>query len=252
MNNENELDINIIEIIIIIYNQKWKVITITILSLFIGISYSIFSKPKFETEIVYKKNESFDLSLTAVDSLLYKSFNSLDIFSNWKKTSDYKILKFEEIINSININSLEFKRDIGQNLIEFNSIKEYRSIILKTNQIDLIKSIYSYLEFVNSFITKTYSEEMLTYLEIGSNLIKEGEINVNNIDLQLFKIKQSISKIKNGELLIEYSLPTEPKLVSTPTISILFISVIIGFLFSIFFIFFSNFIKKIKHELNQK
>ena len=251
MNNEKELDINIIEIIRIIYNKKWKVITITILSLFIGISYSIYSKPKFETDIEYKKNESFDLSLTEIDSLLYNSLNSLDIFSNWKKTSDYKILKFEEITNSININSLEFKRDIGQNLIEFNSNKEYRSIILKTNQIDLIKNIYSYLEFINSFITKTYSEELLTNFTIGSDLFKEEKINYNNIDHELFKIKKSISKIKNGELLIEFKPPTESKLVSTPTISILFISVIIGFLFSIFFIFFSDFIKKIKLELNK-
>ena len=251
MNNEKELDINIIEIIRIIYNKKWKVITITILSLFIGISYSIYSKPKFETDIEYKKNESFDLSLTAIDSLLYNSLNSLDIFSNWKKTSDNKILKFEEISNSTNINGLEFKRDIGQNLIEFNSNKEYRSIILKTNQIDLIKNIYSYLEFINSFITKTYSEELLTNLTIGSDLIEE-KINYNNLDLELFNIKKSISKIKNGELLIEFKPPTESKLVSTPTISILFISVIIGFLFSIFFIFFSDFIKKIKHELDKK
>ena len=250
MNNENELDINIIEIITIIYNQKWKVITITILSLFIGISYSIYSKPKFETEIEYKKNESFDLSVTAIDSLFYNSLNSLDIFSSWKKTSNNKILKFEEISNSLTLNGLEFKEGNDQNLIEFNSIKEYRSIILKTNQIDLIKSIYSYLEFVNRFITNTYSEQLLKDLSIGSELIKEDKINYNSIDLVLFEIKRSISKIKNGESLIEFSLPTKSKLVSTPTITILFISVIIGFLFSIFFIFFSNFIKKIKQELN--
>ena len=84
--------------------------------------------------------------------------NSLDIFSSWKKTSNNKILKFEEISNSLTLNGLEFKEGNDQNLIEFNSIKEYRSIILKTNQIDLIKNIYSYLEFINSFITKTYSE----------------------------------------------------------------------------------------------
>ena len=252
MNNEKELDINIIEIIRIIYNKKWKVITITILSLFIGISYSIYSKPKFETEIAYKKNESFDLSITAIDSLFYNSLNSLDIFSSWKKTSNNKILKFEEISNSLTLNGLEFKEGNDQNLIEFNSIKEYQPIILKTNQIDLIKSIYSYLEFVNRFITNTYSEQLLKDLSIGSELIKEDKINYNSIDLVLFEIKRSISKIKNGESLIEFSLPTKSKLVSTPTITILFISVIIGFLFSIFFIFFSNFIKKIKHELNQK
>ena len=252
MNNEKELDIDIIKIITNIYNKKWKVITITILSLFIGISYSIYSKPKFETDIAYKKNESFDLSITAIDSLFYNSFNSLEIFSSWKKMSDNKILKFEEISNSTNLNGLEFKRDTDQNLIEFNSIKEYQPIILKTNQIDLIKSIYSYLEFVNSFITNTYSEQLLNDLTIGSELIKEEKTNYNGLYQVIFKIKQSISKIQNGELLIEFSPPTKSKLVSTPTISILFISVIIGFLFSIFFIFFSNFIKKIKHELNQK
>lgn len=254
MINESELDIDIVKIFITLWKQRWKVIIITTLSLFIGVSYSIYNKPKFETKIELRLIHVFESDINKIDKLFYDSFYSLDLFSNWKKLSDDKILKFESINNTINQNGFSIRKSISDNLIVINSINvdNKASIVIKTNELDLIKSIYNYLEFVNSFITNAYRDELLSNLEIVFDLYRGDTQNQSFLEKEILDIKKLVKNIDNDQLVISIGLPNTPVLVSKPTNSILFISIIIGFLFSLFFIFFLIFIENIKHDLNKK
>lgn len=255
MINENEFEFDLIEIIKDIINHKWKVIIITGLSFFIGISYLIYNKPKFETEIEYIFNTSFS-AIPPEKEYLEISFYSLDLFSNWKKMSDDKILKFEVIDNTLKQNGLIIKKNIDQNLIEFKSTKingkEKHSIIINTNKIDLLKSIYSYLEFLNTINTNIYNEKLLDNLVIASSLLRDNPSDQSILDKEILNLKKILNEIKGGELLFKFSPVSIPKLVSIPPILILFISLFIGFFVSLSFIYLLKLIENIKHELNKK
>lgn len=230
MNHSNE-DIDLLELLLLLWDGKWIITVFVLLAVLSGGAIFFLDKedikieePIYQSNIIYSVN-----SLTYVirtDNDAYLNFNNLvldfqniflskDIFNQWKNNNNQSQITFEEISNIKPIDGIIFEKSEKERFVNFELIKGYNSIIVRTNNINLISEIFSYANFVSDKLTSELvlvlkdekeflSKKMEEYYTNGPETYHSTFIN------KMFQIDKYITAINKGQKVINIENASEP------------------------------------------
>ena len=238
MKNSNEIDdINILEIISTIWNEKIIVIVCTIFSIFISIYYTDTLKDKFTSIInlqvdtlppFYKKDK--------VNLDFEKMFFSKNIFNKWKIQNPSLKMSFEEISDVINISDFFLSKNANNLLVSFKTLKN-RHILIRTTKLSSLKEVYLYTKYVSNYIDNIYLIKAKQEIQIIKTRIQEID-NSGRLVSNLLALERYVVAVETNDtdtFLVKY--PTIPKQISTPKSLIITFSIFLGFFSSLLIVF---------------
>ena len=245
-----EQEIDLIGILISLWIEKWTVFLFVVISLSIGVAYSLNIEKRFESKV--------SLSLLTGPPL-YKDINVIDdfkkyyfsstVFQEWKLIHSDSKLELNNISNIKTIDGYELSKSKSESLIEFRLLFNDSDLVgdplifIKTNDLSILKDAYSYFQFINNILKEKYISR--TESEIKSvKFILTGNSQIEDILL----LPRFLILIKNS-FVIDFNKPTIPVKVFPSNKVILFLSLILGFGFGFGFIIIKNTL--INYKLNK-
>ena len=235
----NELDLY--EVAQALWQVKSSIALITIL--FVGATFAVLNlmEPKFETKIQLTIQNDVPFTKNELVIEKYRDFfYNQNYFNRWKKgTNTASNLSFDFIDREVRNNGLSFQKDRS----ELSTYFEEYGLTVRSNDINILRGVYSYMEFINNAVSKDYLQSRTS---LSENLIKPSTLNLQEsekaigyiIDLQVF-----IGKIASGQSIFIINKPLKPKMVFPRLVLLLPLAAILGFIFSSSFFLILNSIK---------
>lgn len=248
---QKQEDIDLIELLIIIWNGKWLLLALVSLFFMIGVAHLYISgeftkKPFYQSNInvhinpliKYNDNPYLNHQSVVFDDF-QKTFYSEDIFLDWKEMQDSKIL-FQSIDYKKFKDGDVYLKDLNELLVSFPD--ENYFIKISTYQKSLVYEIYSYTKYINEILKSSYIN--LLNEEIQKIEDRNKTFNLNNPKLassnfiyEIINLEYYI-KLINENNLISIQVPSDPININKP---INFISLIgfcvFGLIVGLFYIF---------------
>ena len=233
-------EIDVYEILLILWNGKWIVGLCMLVFLLIGgfklmshettyesqINYSIDNVPPFYDEQKGRRDFQF-------------MFYSENYFNTWKKENKDSLIKFDDFTQTINLDGILITKDISSRLAVL--IKEKTKdndilshILIKTNQLKLLNDFFNYSNYLNNELNKKYIKRATEELDV---IKKENLVSQNDFTRLILEIDRYIEIAKDGGNALLINHPTEPEVTSEKSITILAIYFAIGCMIGIFLVF---------------
>ena len=236
-----EQEIDLIKILISLWIEKWTVFLFVVISLSIGVAYSLNIEKRFESKV--------SLSILTVPPL-YEDINVINdfkenyfsstVFQEWKLIHSDSKLDFDNISNIKTIDGYELSKSQSESLIEFRLLFNDSDlvgdplILIKTNDLSILKDTYNYFQFINDVLKKKY------ILRTKSEIESVKFISTESLGMQdILLLPRFLILIKNS-LVIDFNKPSLPVKVFPSNKVILFLSLILGFGFGFGFIIIKN------------
>lgn len=219
MNQLNEYDTDFFSIFEDLWNGKWIIISVTLITTFIGVIFTLNKPNSFEVKSIIKKGEETSFINYLLINEIFKESRLL--------ASDLGLITVDEL-NSFKINSSTI---FNMFINEFNDYEEMRVVLSKNkfvneqikdlNKDEKNKALISYAKsFKIEKIPKNKFDRMLSFnwhsVDEGSNLINEAilltlanvkinlENQINILTSSLDSVnKRKINKLKNQLILLE-------------------------------------------------
>ena len=255
-----EEELSLVSLIFIIYEKKIIITIITFISLLIGITFIQIKDNVYESKIYFSVNlippsfgNVYDTeSMIVLRRKIEQDFENLFFlkksFDKWKLNNNTQI-DYDEFSRLIIKDKILFaKKEKDLNLI-FKTEKNNAERFIKINSNKAVKlnAYYDYATFINNLLGKLYlTRANQDYNFVFDNLKKlnddEGdnklELILSNLNINRFKIQ-----LTGGEQILLIKRPTIPQKIYPKNKVIIFISCIIGLIFSLFYIFLQNAIR---------
>ena len=249
-NSINDDEMSLVSLIFFMLEKKITIISFVLIFTIIGFAYlqsqkTIYlSKIKYEFNILpptYEYNKDAYFNRKSKDKVA-KEFEALffskTVFDEWiihnKGTITYdefnRVKKQDEIYLS--------KEDDELNVtFKAHRTRTTRVVELHTNNLKKLDSYYNYLNFVNDLIGKEY------VIRSNQEISTMKAIYDKNVP-HLLKFYTFINSISNGEKVFTIYRPSSPEKIHPRASTIIIISSLIGFIFSLLFLF-------LQKEINQ-
>ena len=261
INKNQEYEINLSEILYIIWQNKILIFVFFLFFILSGylyynsknyiyheskLHYTTYTLPPF-----YKNETSRLIALEDFQNFFY----SENLFNEWKKNRNSSLV-YSDISSTQDINGLIF-RLLGERLIELSTeedslskktIEGFAFINVKTNQLKLLDDIYNYSTFINEALTFEYVTRAKYELNLLEERIKSGSI-INSFQ-EALTLDRYISSIDIGRKAFYINRPEIPQ--TNSSLRLDFILIISGALGGIIGIFIALVISAIKKSYKIK
>lgn len=256
MKQQNDEDIDLIDIFLTVWQNKWIILAFVLFVVISGGVYLQIEKNKLlNAETIYISEINFSVNnmwahrnknffyqtnnnQTVID--FKKLFYSKEVFFNWKSSNNKYQIIFDDIIKLTTVDESKVKT--------------------KTNDNSKFSEIFDYSNYVNDILTSEY----LVFYQNEYDLINKKIIEFNstypespssNFLFQLVVLEQFFTEVDKGKNLLNIYPPTNPYLdrsilKKTSNLNLKYIGLIIlGATIGSFFVFVQNALRKRKKEL---
>lgn len=258
MNNHQE-DIDIIDLILLLWKNRLIFVIFIIISTTFGGLYLLpnnkaedVKNPFYETNVHFTidneppsllKSQPNTYSKSMVRSDFHNLFDSMEVFSDWKRNNKVSEINFEDFSN---IRIVDMSYSLNNEKFFILMPKEQNHVLLRSNKISILEDMFSYLNYVSDRLTYSY----ISYYEKQKKLIeiKFSEFNKKYSDapsaeyiFELIKINNFLNSISDDKKFINFGILEEPKNLNKPKpkesypfhklIAFVMIGAFLGFLF---------------------
>ena len=248
MNKIQDDEIDLFELCYTIWNGKWLISAFTSITMLMGAGYIYYKEPLYDSKINYfVDNIPPFYEAPKVLGDFKKKFFQKKNFQDWKELVGKTSLVFEdfsttEIIDGVVIKKSEFNQlaliDTGKNKNTF--------ITIKTNRLSVLEDFFKYADFINDLLNREYVDRAKYEQKIIKSRFKYLSLANNDIIQFILSIDRFVVTINNGAKIFSIQHPTMPIKISPKSIPIMFMSLILGGMIGIFYVFISNFISNHK------
>ena len=253
-------DIDFIEIYKILWSGKLIVFLGLVISILTGFFTINFIEKEFESKILITTNNFVSqynaTKISFNDKTIVSDFEDLYyseiFFLNWKAENDinfnYEDFKPIKVINDITFSNknnkslIELKYDITTSKDLFGPI----TIIIKSNDKNLIGDFYKYLNHINDQLTKNYTNVLKNEIIFIEDLVENFKDSEERLNLDSYILKKITSEKLLKNSILRITPPSIPVKTAPVYSRIFLILLLFGGVSSIFIVFLRDYINKTK------
>lgn len=236
-------EISIFELFQIVWKNKYQIILITALFSISSILYHSYKKSIFRSEITYEINIIPPFTNTAgVRQDIRNLFYSENYFIKWKNNNPNSKLEFSAFNYKKYIDGNIINKETSELLasINYNPKSERSFIRIVTKDLNLLNDFYLYFKSINNVLKNKYSIRSKEEVKMVEKRWENALYNERIIPIVL-NINRFILTIEKGKDILEITPPTFPKKVYPRTKLMAVLYSLVGFIFSIIFVFTRHF-----------
>tara|TARA_B100000989_G_C19415908_1_gene416448 strand:+ start:114 stop:884 length:771 start_codon:yes stop_codon:yes gene_type:complete len=254
MNLKNKKELDLLDIVLLFYQNKKIIFMFVILSFFIFLLYYfVLHKQSYQSKIeiisnndlfLFKESPFITSETVYIDRYL-SEFYDYDNYNEWSKKID-KINFSKSDFGSINDNEIFYRTTRDSRMYNFSYVDKDNILFLNlySNERKKISQIFDYAEFINTKISKDL------YNSLENILINyEKEINNSNI-IGTIAVIQLIMKNVEINNIFDISNPSLPKYVGQSLKKYLILFIIVSLFLSFIFIL-SKYFYNLKFKKNK-
>lgn len=242
--NNNTDEVNLADVIDIIWNGKLKIIFCVILSCLIGSTFLFLQEKKFVSKIYLSllNTPPFEKS-SFLKKKIEEIFHSQDTFKTWKYENPSRQLEYYTIEKVISLNGKLFYKNKNSHVTSFIFDKTGSFLEIKSNDLVIINEIYNYITYVNSILHKEYLELALNEEKNLKTMISSMNYS-NEITKYILGIERFIKRAKDGDKIYKIEYPTIPKNINDNSFLISISSFLLGVFLGMVFVIIQHEYKK--------
>ena len=246
MQEKHEDTVDFEKMIIMLWQQKFVVMSSVLFFLLAALIFLKFEENKFKSIILIDVDNVPPLiSQQKLLSEFENLFFSQEIFEDWQEKNENSI-EYEDISKTIDVENYTYAKDFSQYLFEFNRRKNgqfYFSV--HSNDASIIQQYFSYLSHVSDVYQRLIAERLkntFQNLELrqNSSTYSENYLLDKYLAYELFNVKD-----KEGIGIFKIKFPTQPVKIYPKDKLVFMLSAVLGFLFGVVLSFFRCWIRKI-------
>ena len=244
-------EIDLFEFFKTLWDGKWLISTFVVLAFLLGGWFILFKDKVYESKLIYSVDTIppfYEENKVSTD--FQNKFYSVSVFEEWKKNNGDTSLVFDDFSATEVVDGFVLSKGEGAQLATLASEKKSGSFVLvKSNQLPILDDFFEYASHINGLLKDEYVVRAKEELKIIDARFKDlGSADSNIVDTVL-SIDRYIDLAEKGAKVLAIQHPTMPKKVSPKVSLILAISVVLGGMVGVFFIFVRNAITKRKEQL---
>ena len=255
MNQTHDDEMDLFELLEILWSEKWLIACFTAFSLLVGASFLGLKEAEYESKInIAQENIPPFYDYEKVISDFEKLFYSSETFGGWKKSGGKSSLNYDDFSNTQVIDGIELSRDEADLLVVINtSNKHGKFILIRSDQPEVLDSFFNYSNKVKNLLNTNYVMRAKRELEIVEQRFANfGSAGTdNNVIKTLLSVDRFIALLESGGDVLTIEKPTIPKKSSPSTRLVLALSIILGGMFGVFLALLRSAIAKRKDRLTK-
>lgn len=258
MNEIQDDEIDIYEMFHTLWEGKWIISTFVAIAILLSGGFLLYKKPVYESKLFlsidnlppYNKDlGQVTTKQNLIDNFASK-FYSKKVFQEWKKSFPKNSLIFDDFSKTQIVDGFIMSKEKDDQLATFELEKKNTHFVLvKTDKISLMFNVFTYTQYVNEMLIREYvvqANEDLNKINLLFNI--SNSLDGNAVDAFLL-INRFLDAAKKGKKIFSIQNPTMPKKVSPHSSLILLISLLLGGIIGVLYVFVSNSIRNRKEEL---
>mgnify|MGYP000718643259 CR=1 FL=1 len=225
----NDDEIDLFQLIQNLWDGKGVIAASIAVCLVAAIGYVVIKEPEYESYIHI--NTSFNPPVEGRKSIIQvmDAFYDEALFKEWKSANRGSAVVAEDFSRTTLMNGFVVAKREDELTVRFSDSKTNTvSLLVKSNELRLLDSYFSYLGFLNDKVTEKASgsaESLLRYFTAKSDSLSQAQVDLVTTELQLVKF---LNEVSGGMKLLSVERPTMPEKQAPRTGLILILSVMIG------------------------
>jgi LPS O-antigen subunit length determinant protein (WzzB/FepE family) len=250
-----EDEIDLIDILKTLWLSKKVISIFIILALLIGSGFLFLKDPSYESRLTFDIGDIppfYDEEKVSAEFI--NLFYSRKTFEEWKKNVGNTSLIFKDFVHTEVFDGFTITRDKDDQFVEFSISKNINAasyFLVKTNQLKLLNSFLSYAFHINETLKTNYITRAKQELDlIEKRFIEADEMTISVVD-NILSIDRFIDSINKGANVININPPSKPKRVSLKPSFVITLSILLGGLIGLIYVFILNILRKTKERLTK-
>lgn len=225
----NDDEIDLFQLIQNLWDGKGVIAASIAVCLAAAIGYVVIKEPEYESHIHI--NASYNPPIAGRNSVtqLMDAFYDEALFKEWKSANSIDAIDAEDFSRTIMMNGFVVAKTEDELTVRFSDAETNKvSLLVKSNELRLLDSYFSYLGFLNDKVTEKASgsaASLLRYYSAKSDNLSQAQVGPVTTELQLVDF---LNEVSSGMKLLSVERPTMPEKQAPRTGLILILSVMIG------------------------
>ena len=241
MTNRVHEEVDLFEVFAILWGGKRLISGFMVAALLTGAALLQNQSPQYLSKLNYTlDNAPPFFTQRALQKDFEEAFFSPDVFESWKADRQTSFA-FEDISRTQNIEGVLLAKTKGQLLNTFEKGKNGATFIaVKTNDLSIVNDVHAYADYINETLKDRYIQRVT--LERDNIEARYGRIAFSDDKLieNLIYIDRYISTAEQGDKPFTVNRPTMPVKTSPNSKIILVLSLVLGSLTGVLFVFLRN------------
>jgi len=244
-------EIDLFEFFKTLWDGKWLISAFVAIALLVGSGSLLLKNAVYESKLIYSVDTIppfYGANKASTD--FQNMFYSVSLFEEWKKNSGDTSLVFDDFSTTEVVDGFVLSKNEDKQLATLASEKKGGSFVLvKSNQLPILDDFFEYAAYINELLKDEYVVRAKEELKIINARFKDLGSADSSIVNTVLSIDRYIVTAEKGAKVLAIQRPTMPKKVSPKVSLILALSVVLGGMVGVFFIFIRNAIAKRKEQL---
>lgn len=243
--NDKTDEIDLLDLISIIWDEKIIVSFITALSLLFGFGYLKSIDSIYKSEIGFEIDGippfySEEKALKDFELIFFSKKN----FDNWKNENSELEIEFIDLDKAEDYKGFLMSKDQNELMVDIDKVNNLVNIYSKN--LPVINDIFNYMKFVDSELSKRYLARAKIELVGIESRFKDLSTSNPSVIRDLLGIERFISSKNKGRDILLIDRPTKPTKTYPVTSRIISVFLVMGLLAGIFFAFYRRY--KLLHK----
>ena len=251
MNQVQDDEIDLFELFKTLWDGKWLISAFVAIAVLLGGGFLLQKDAVYESKLIYSVDQIPPFyNAEKVSADFQNKFYSVSVFEEWKQNNINTSLVFEDFSATEVVDGFVLSKDENEQLARLASKKKGDTFVLvKSNQLPMLDDFFKYATHINGLLKDEYVVRAKDELEIIDSRFKNLNLGDSNILNIVLAIDRYIVTAEKGAKVLAIRRPTIPKKVSPKVPLILALSVVLGGMVGVFFIFVRKAITKRKERL---
>lgn len=251
MSQVQDDEIDLFELFQALWDGKWLISSFVATAVLLGGGFLLLKDAVYESKLIYSVDSIppfYGANKASTD--FQNKFYSLTVFEEWKKNNNDISLMFEDFSATEVIDGFVLSKNEDEQLAILTSEKKGGSFVLvKSNQLPMLDDFFEYATHINGLLKDEYVVRAKEELKIIDARFKDLSSADSNIVNTVLSIDRYIVSAEKGAKVLAIQRPTMPKKVSPKSSLILAMSVVLGGMVGLLFIFIRGAVTKRKEQL---
>ena len=247
-------EIDLFELFETLWDGKWLIGGLVCLALVVGGSFLLVTEAKYSSKLAYAT--SMLPPFYEKEKVLHdfkKMFYSEGVFNAWLDSNPGTAIRYDEFSETEIVEGFVLTKGKDDQLVLFSSENKRKGgatfVLLRTNDFEKLNDFYLYAQYINMLLSKQYIQRSRDEFSLIEGKFKEVQSFADSVINELLAIDRYITVASEGAPVLSIARPTMPEKTSPRSALVLAMSVVLGGIVGVFYIFLRNAIRNRKKQL---